>query len=95
MSRLLSVGPESPSEDEHVIAKGYTNYWPILSTLLPIGLTFCFGNTKQLIFAGLVALVVLAYFLEGRLHDLCIRLRQTNILLTQRQASRAGNHEQW
>jgi VIT1/CCC1 family predicted Fe2+/Mn2+ transporter len=88
MTRLLSIGPESPSDDERVIAKGYTSYGPILGALLPIGLAYYFGNTKELILAGLAVLVFLAFSIEGRLHDLCIRLRRTNILLTQRQTSR-------
>jgi VIT1/CCC1 family predicted Fe2+/Mn2+ transporter len=84
MARLLSVGPESPSDDEGFIAKGYTSFAPILGALLPIGLTYYFGSTKDLILTGLAVLVVLGFFIEGRLHDLCIRLRRTNMLLTQR-----------
>lgn len=82
MTRLLSVGPESPSDDERVIAKGYTNYMPHIGALIPLALAYYFGTTKELILAGLVVIVFIGLFVEGRLHDLCIRLRRTNILLT-------------
>jgi hypothetical protein len=83
MTRLLSVGPESTSDDERVIAKGYTNYAPHIGALILVALVHNFGSTKELIGAGLIVIVFIGLFIEGRLHDLCIRLRRTNILLAQ------------
>jgi hypothetical protein len=83
MTRLFSVGPESTSDDERVIAKGYTSYAPHISAVIPLALVYNFGSTKELIGVGLVVMVFIGLFIEGRLHDLCIRLRRTNILLAQ------------
>jgi hypothetical protein len=75
------VGPTSPHEDEHVIGKGYANYAPY-SCLAVLGLVYYFGTTKQLIAVAAALLVFLGWLIEGRVHDLCIRLRRTNLLLT-------------
>jgi hypothetical protein len=83
MTRLLSIGPEAPSDDERVIATGYTSYAPHICALILLALVYNFGSTKELIAAGLVVMVFIGLFLEGRLHDLCIRLRRTHILLAQ------------
>ncbi len=80
---LLSVGPESASDDERVIAKGYTNYSPHIGALILLASVYYFGSIKELICAGFVVVVFIALYIEGRLHDLCIRLRRTNILLAQ------------
>ena len=83
MTRLLSVGPETPSDDEQVIAKGYTSKGPVLAAIVIIALAIAFGNVKTVIGVGLVVMVILGFFIEGRLHDLCIRVRRANILLNQ------------
>ena len=57
MTRLLSVGPEFPSDDERVIAKGYTSYAPHIGALILVALVYHFGSTKELICAGFVVMV--------------------------------------
>jgi hypothetical protein len=49
---LLSVGPESASDDERVITKGYTNYSPHIGALILLALVYYFGSTKELNLCG-------------------------------------------
>ena len=83
MTRLLSVGPESASDDERVIAKGYTSLAPHIVAVILLALAAYSGSTKELIFSGFFVMIFIGLFIEARLHDLCIRLRRTNILLAQ------------
>jgi hypothetical protein len=84
----LTFGPESPHDDELVIAKGYQ---PIIGPALaavPICMAAYGLDLKWVITISLAILVMLLHEAGGRLHDLCIRLRRTNATLSRMQ--RAG-----
>jgi hypothetical protein len=75
-----TVGPESMSEDERVIGRSYKTWiWPLLLLAPPMAVSFLPPHTVAFACAG-VALVFL-HEIGGRLHDLCIRQRRTNLLL--------------
>jgi hypothetical protein len=77
---LLSVGPSDSAQDEQVIGAGYQRFAGLLIAAAPLVLAE-FVSTKWLI--AICAALALAELHEagGRLHDLCIRLRRTNLLL--------------
>jgi len=78
---LLSVGPETTGDDEHVIASGYQN-WFLLALLCAVPITVAiFADTKWVVAAGSAAILIITHAFDGRLHDICIRLRRTNLLL--------------
>ncbi len=78
---LRTVGPETMAEDEHKIGDGYQTWWsPILATL-PLVVAY-FGDTKLVVAVSFSAVLFLLHEIGGRLHDLCIRLRRTNILIS-------------
>lgn len=77
---LLSIGPETMGDDEQKIGKAYQTW------LLPIyllGPVFAVQYLPVREVAFLCAGLALANLHEvgGRLHDLCIRQRRTNILI--------------
>jgi hypothetical protein len=77
---LHTVGPTSMSEDEERIGKEY-QIW--LTPFLIFGPIVALQWLKPQTVAFITAGVALALLHEagGRLHDLCIRLRRTNLLL--------------
>jgi hypothetical protein len=77
---LPSVGPESMADDEHVIAAGYHRWELLVLGAIPIIVAF-FAETKWVVAAGFAIVLIWAYQTEGRLYDLCIRARRTNLLL--------------
>lgn len=89
---LLTFGPESPQDDERAIAKGYQ---PIIGPTLaavPICMTAYGIDLKWVVTISLAILVMLIHEAGGRLHDLCIRLRRTNITLRSIQLA-GGDHD--
>lgn len=71
--------------DEHKAeaARGYkTRFAEIATMLLLFGVAY-YADTKWVVASGFTLLIysVLAY--DGRLHDLCVRLRRTNLLLAE------------
>jgi len=85
---LHAVGPETMAGDEHVIGRGYQLGLNSVSGIVPIGVAY-FAEMKWAIAVGLTILLPMVNELGGRVHDLCIRLRRTNILVRDgiRQAS--------
>lgn len=83
---LHTVGPENMVEDEHRIGKGY-HLWllPILFGA-PI-LATKFFEEKWVIAFSIGAALSMLHEISGRLHDLCIRLRRTNLLLSENERS--------
>jgi hypothetical protein len=77
---LLSVGAETAEDDEHVIASGYQTWLALVLGAVPF-IVASFAETKWVIASGLAAVIVLAHETTGRLHDLSVRLRRTNLLL--------------
>jgi len=84
---LLTVAPETPADDERVIAAGYQRWLTPLLIALPLGTAY-FAEMKWVIAVGFAAILAIAHESGGRLYDLCIRLRRTNALLT---AGKSGN----
>jgi hypothetical protein len=82
---LLTVAPETPADDERVIAAGYQRWITPLLVALPLGTAY-FAEMKWVIAVGFAALLVVAHENGGRLHDLCIRRRRTNVLLSERKS---------
>jgi len=77
---LHTVGPETMAEDEHVIGRGYRLGLDSLLGIVPIGVAY-FAETKWVIAVAFAIMLPMVNEL-GRLHDLCIRLRRTNILIS-------------
>jgi hypothetical protein len=80
MNELLSVGPENVADDEGVIAGGYRLWFLLLPAIGPIAVAW-FADTKWVLAVGFALVIGLIPHLDGRLHDLCIRVRRTNLLL--------------
>jgi hypothetical protein len=78
---LHSVGPETMGEDEHKIGKGYQTWLAPVYGAIPLAVAY-FADTKWVVAAGFAVAIPLLHELGGRLHDLCIRLRRTNILIS-------------
>jgi hypothetical protein len=79
---LHTVGPTDMADDEQTIGRGYQAW------LTPIyfGAPFVaahYVDTKWVIAGGVGATLVLLHEAAGRLHDICIRLRRTNLMLSQ------------
>ena len=77
---LHTVGPESMGEDEHSIGKAYQTWLAPLFMVGPLVATQ-YLEQKWVIAIGVGMALVMLHEIGGRLHDLCIRLRRTNILL--------------
>ncbi len=79
---LPSRGPENMREDEHRIAAGYRKGWALaVTSCIPMAIVAYFSDVRWVLVVGVLTLVGAIYTVEGRLYDLCIRLRRTNILL--------------
>jgi hypothetical protein len=81
MTELLSVGPETEADDEQVIARGYKAWLPMLILVTVVLGVAWFTNVKWVLAAGFAVVIGLAHQMDGRLHDLCVRVRRTNLLL--------------
>lgn len=77
---LHTVGPENMSEDERVIGRAYQTWLTPLLLLVPPFAAIYFPPQIVAFSCAGVALVLL-HEIGGRVHDLCIRHRRTNILL--------------
>lgn len=83
---LRSVGPETMSEDEHRIGKEYQTWMmPLLLAGPVVGTQFF--DQKWVIAISIGIALAFLHEIGGRLHDLCIRLRRTNILLKDRSSN--------
>jgi hypothetical protein len=83
--------PPNMEEDEITIKAGYGLGW---FEWLVVAIPFVaaqFADLKWVVAAGFGALIVVCIFLQGRMYDVCVRLRRTNILLNERLSSRIGD----
>lgn len=83
----LTVGPETAGEDERVIGRAYQTWLTPLLVAIPIA-TAQFADVKWVVATSSAVVIALLHEAGGRLHDLCIRARRTNILLRQIQDGR-------
>ena len=82
---LLSVGPSDAADDERVIAKGYQLWKAPILAAVPVATAY-FADIKWVIAISAALLIAEAHKAGGRLHDLCIRHRRTNLILSQTQS---------
>jgi hypothetical protein len=69
-------------EDETEIRKGYTDWVLCLVPSVPLVVAASGAELKWIVGSGLSAAVFFLWLATGRLFDLCIRLRRTNIILS-------------
>lgn len=81
---LHTVGPADMAEDEHKIGKAYQTWLISVYMFVPFAIAAYVPDIKWLIAYGIAALTMNAHESGGRLHDLCIRLRRTNLLISRR-----------
>ena len=77
---LHTVGPASIGEDEQKIGTAYQTWLTPVLMLVPF-VVAQYADVKWVIATGIAILAVQQHEAGGRLHDLCIRVRRTNILL--------------
>ena len=77
---LHTVGPETMAEDEKRIGRAYQTWLAPIYFLAPL-IAVQYLELKWVIALGIGAALVNLHEIGGWLHDLCIRLRRTNILL--------------
>jgi hypothetical protein len=71
------------SEDEHVIGKGYQLGLNLLLMAAPLGVAY-FSDIKWVVATGFAVAFPMLNEIGGRLYDLCIRMRRTNILISEK-----------
>ena len=80
---LHSVGPATMSEDEEKIGSGYQVWLGWVFFAAPI-IAINYVDLKTVAAFSIGAALFLLHEIGGRLYDLCIRLRRTNLLLAER-----------
>jgi hypothetical protein len=79
--------PETTTDDERFIARGYQTWLTPLLALIPFGVA-SYADTKWVVATGFAVTLYLVHEIGGRLYDLCIRARRTNLLLSQERGVR-------
>lgn len=82
---LHTVGPETMPADEHTIGKAYMTWLGPIYFVGPV-LAAQYLPTREVAFLCVGLALVNLHEIGGRLHDLCIRARRTNILISSGQA---------
>lgn len=78
---LYSVAPRDMQEDEHRIGSGY-RLWVIPALVaIPLIVAYFIGDLKWVVAASACVAIIQLNEIGGRLYDLCIRARRTNLLL--------------
>lgn len=87
---LHSVGPATMSEDENKIGSGYQVWlgWALFAA--PI-IAIRYIDLKVIAAFSIGTGLLLLHEIGGRLYDLCIRLRRTNLLLSEGLAGRTSH----
>jgi hypothetical protein len=81
----LFHGPETRKEDEEWIAKSYRQGWTFSSVgIAAMAAAAVYGETRIILAIGFAGLFLLINEIASRLYDLCIRLRRTNNILSER-----------
>lgn len=83
---LHTVGPADAWQDEKVIGRAYQTWLTPIIAGAPIAATI-YLEQKWVIALSISVALVMLHEIGGRLHDLCIRLRRTNLLLQQKASS--------
>lgn len=83
---LLTVGSENMGEDEHKIGKSYQT-WLVPVYLFGPVLAVQYFPVREVAFVCVGIALGILHEIGGRLHDLCIRHRRTNILLRDQNSS--------
>ncbi len=78
---LHTVGPQSMGEDEHKIGRAYQTWLAPFLGAIPLAVAYFNLELKWVIAVSASLIILQLHEAGGRLHDLCIRLRRTNILL--------------
>ena len=77
---LHTVGPETMGEDEHKIGKSYQTWLVPIYMFGPV-LAVQYFPVREVAFACVGLALGNLHEIGGRLHDVCIRLRRTNIMV--------------
>ena len=77
---LHTVGSETMAEDERKIGRAYQTWLAPVYFAAPV-VAANYVDMKWVVALGIGAALANLHEIGGRLHDLCIRLRRTNILL--------------
>lgn len=83
---LHTVGPASMGEDEHKIGNAYQTWMVLPLGIAPL-LAAQYLDIKWVVAIGFAVALPMLHEIGGRLHDLCIRLRRTNIMLAERNSN--------
>ncbi|NIJ16493.1 hypothetical protein [Sphingobium vermicomposti] len=86
---LHTLGPESTAQDERVIGKAYHVHLLPLMAAIPLAIAYFF-DLKWVVAVSAALIIAQGHEAGGRLHEMCIRLRRTNILLRQHHPSGDG-----
>lgn len=71
------------AEDEVRIGKGYQGWTSAAFLWTPLAVAY-FADVKWVVASGILVIGIMLHESLGRLHDLCIRVRRTNVLLSER-----------
>jgi hypothetical protein len=83
---LHTVGPIDTGEDERVIGRAYQTWLTPVYFAAPL-VAAHYVDLKWVVAWGIGVALAQLHETGGRLHDLCIRLRRTNLILAERRAS--------
>jgi hypothetical protein len=72
--------PETSTDDERFISNGYGQWQGPVMALIPFAVAN-YADTKWVVATGFALGILLLNEIGGRLYDLCIRLRRTNLIL--------------
>jgi len=89
---LHTIGPENMGEDEHKIGKAYQTWLGPIYMLGPV-IAIQYLPMREVAFVCVGLALANLHEIGGRLHDLCIRHRRTNILLHNQSAQREGENQ--
>jgi len=71
---------DTEADDEKFISKGYQRWLAPFLAAIPVAVAG-YADTKWVVASGFLVVIMLLHEIGGRLYDLCIRVRRTNLLL--------------
>ena len=86
---LHTVGPANMGDDEHNIGKAYQTWLAPFYAIGPVAAVH-FLPVRDVAFVCVGLALLNLHEIGGRLHDLCIRHRRTNILLHDQASDQSG-----
>jgi hypothetical protein len=81
---LHSIGPKDMGDDEHQIGRSYQLWLAPILCAMPLATAYFSGDLKWVVAVSAAVLIAQMHEAGGRLYDLCIRIRRTNLLLAER-----------